>query len=426
MSFTKKQTEYLLNATKVWNNKEGAVRAGKTYIDYYVLPKKLQEQKGKKGFNVLVGYSLQTINQNLIYPMRDIFGERMIGSVKPSQGTVELFGHTFNCVGAGKVSAVARIQGMSIKLLIGDEVTKWNEDFFNMLLTRLDKPYSYASLSENPEQPTHWFRKFLIKEKDYIFNQHYTIDDNPNLNKETVERIKRQLFGTVLYDRYVLGLWKRAEGAIYRAYADNPERYRGDAPKRIENFVGYRSERNKLLTEINIGLDFGGSKSAHAICASGLSGDGKLYALKSDLLKGSDGENEIDVDELCNKVLSFVNDIVSRWGKVDHLFFDSAEVTLGRQIKKRIEEKFHTITVRGSKKEPIKERIKAEIILLNEDRLIISDECDTLSTALQEAVWNDKADDERLDNGTSDIDSLDAFEYSCERWINKLIKWGSV
>ena len=39
------------------------------------------------------------------------------------------------------------------------------------------------------------------------------------------------------------------------------------------------------------------------------------------------------------------------------------------------------------------------------------------------AVWDAKTTDlERLDDGTSDIDSLDAMEYSFERRINKLIR----
>lgn len=39
------------------------------------------------------------------------------------------------------------------------------------------------------------------------------------------------------------------------------------------------------------------------------------------------------------------------------------------------------------------------------------------------AVWNPKSLElERVDDGTSDIDSLDAFEYTFERDIKKYIK----
>lgn len=41
------------------------------------------------------------------------------------------------------------------------------------------------------------------------------------------------------------------------------------------------------------------------------------------------------------------------------------------------------------------------------------------------AVWNPKelTKDVRLDDGTSDIDTLDAFEYTFERDITKFIKY---
>ena len=49
--------------------------------------------------------------------------------------------------------------------------------------------------------------------------------------------------------------------------------------------------------------------------------------------------------------------------------------------------------------------------------------CATLEEALKGAVWNPKnvTDDERLDDGTSDIDTLDAFEYSFEREISQFV-----
>ena len=46
----------------------------------------------------------------------------------------------------------------------------------------------------------------------------------------------------------------------------------------------------------------------------------------------------------------------------------------------------------------------------------LTEDCKSLSEALQEAVWNPKVnEDERLDDGSSDIDTLDAFEYTIER-----------
>lgn len=59
------------------------------------------------------------------------------------------------------------------------------------------------------------------------------------------------------------------------------------------------------------------------------------------------------------------------------------------------------------------------------DRFFITDSCGSLKTALTEAVWNDKKlNDERLDDGSTDIDSLDGFEYTFERNMKRFIKVG--
>ena len=45
----------------------------------------------------------------------------------------------------------------------------------------------------------------------------------------------------------------------------------------------------------------------------------------------------------------------------------------------------------------------------------------TIIKAFQDALWNSKSQDERLDDGTTDIDSLDAFEYSINSFYENLI-----
>lgn len=65
-----------------------------------------------------------------------------------------------------------------------------------------------------------------------------------------------------------------------------------------------------------------------------------------------------------------------------------------------------------------------EIRLMGAGRFWITDDCKSLQTAFSDAVWNkDVTDkDERLDDGSTDIDSLDAFEYTIERDMKDLIE----
>ena len=53
----------------------------------------------------------------------------------------------------------------------------------------------------------------------------------------------------------------------------------------------------------------------------------------------------------------------------------------------------------------------------------MTDDCESLEEAFSMAVWDPKSLKlDRLDDGTSDIDTLDAFEYSWERDIGKYIR----
>lgn len=155
MRLSRKQNEYILNATHRWNIKAGAVRSGKSYVDTaYIVPSRLRELHGKSGLNVVLGVSRDTIERNVLQPMREIYTPALIGEIN-SRNIARVCGEDVYCLGAEKISQVAKIQGSSIKYAYGDEIAKWNPEVFNMLKSRLDKPYSCFGGSCNPEHPTH-------------------------------------------------------------------------------------------------------------------------------------------------------------------------------------------------------------------------------------------------------------------------------
>lgn len=63
-------------------------------------------------------------------------------------------------------------------------------------------------------------------------------------------------------------------------------------------------------------------------------------------------------------------------------------------------------------------------MLLSTERIkLLEGENDALADGLRNALWKGKSDkDERLDNGTTNIDILDAFEYGFEPFINYLLE----
>lgn len=213
MAFSIKQQEYLDQATHRWNIKSGATRSGKTYLDYFVIPKRLRAAKGKEGLSVILGNTRGTIQRNIIEPLQKIWGTKYVSCIR-SDNTAYMFGEKVFCLGADKVNQVDRLRGSSIKYCYGDEVVTWHEDVFNMLKSRLDRDYSVFDGTCNPDNPGHWFKKFLESDAD-IYLQEYTIDDNPFLSEDFKDNLKKEYQGSVFYDRYIRGLWVIAEGLVY-------------------------------------------------------------------------------------------------------------------------------------------------------------------------------------------------------------------
>ena len=411
MQLSKKQNEYIINATHRWNIKSGAVRSGKSFVDTaYIVPKRIRERAGLPGLNVIMGVSKESIERNVLQPMREIYTSDLIGNIN-NRNVARVCGEDVYCLGAEKVSQVAKIQGASIKYCYGDEIAKWNKEVFQMLKSRLDKTYSCFDGACNPENPTHWLKEFLDNKKLDIYLQRYTIFDNPFLAPDFVEKLCIEYDGTVYYDRLILGLWKRAEGAIYRKFADHPE-----------DFV--KEPATVDLTEIVIGVDFGGNKFGHSFVARGYDRDNNVYGLKSIRYMNTDTKRfkeGIDSNILNDLLIQFVNEVQEKYGKVDFIYWDNAETTLGQSIRNAMIKAHPNVIVRPAKKIRIKDRIECVLKLMGAGRFFITEDCETLSTALQEAVWDEKAlKDDRLDDGSSDIDTLDAFEYTIERDIKML------
>lgn len=217
MPFSDKQLEYFQNATHRWNFKTGATRSGKTFMDYTVIPKRILATRGT-GLIVLLGNTQQTLERNIFEPMRAIWGPELVGNISSGTNTIKLFGKRCHALGADKVTSTSKIQGAGIEYCYGDEVTTWHPEVFQMLKSRLDKPNSVFDGTCNPAEPTHWLKVFLDSDAD-IYHQHYCIDDNPFSPPEFVANLKKEYAGTVYYDRYIRGLWVRAEGIIYPMFS---------------------------------------------------------------------------------------------------------------------------------------------------------------------------------------------------------------
>lgn len=215
LRLTQKQNEYIRDATHRLNFKVGAVRSGKSFVDVvYMIPKRIRTVSDRDGLNVILGVSKETIERNVLQPMREKYTSAIVSGIN-SRNIATICGQDVYCLGAEKESQLSKVQGMSIKYLYGDEVAKWNRNVFMMVLSRLDKGYSCMDCACNPEHPSHWLKQFIDSDNVDAYIQHYTIFDNPFLPQPFVDNICQEYEGTVYYPRYILGEWTRAEGLIY-------------------------------------------------------------------------------------------------------------------------------------------------------------------------------------------------------------------
>ena len=105
-------------------------------------------------------------------------------------------------------------------------------------------------------------------------------------------------------------------------------------------------------------------------------------------------------------------------GKFEDMYNNAAE---------KVDELAERILMLGGEPENKFSEYNATAILMAQGRFgYVEGECNSLVNALCTAVWDPKelTKNVRLDDGTSDIDSLDSFEYTFERRISQLIKYG--
>lgn len=416
MILSEKQKEFIRNAHHRYNLKVGARRCGKTYLDnLFTIPDRIIERSGLDGLYVILGVSKGTIERNVLQPLRQIYGKNMVGTIN-SGNIAKLFGEEVYCLGAEKVNQVSKIQGTSIKYCYGDEVAKWNQEVFIMVQASLDKPYSMFDGALNPENQNHWLKKdFLdkVEEKGLdVYVQHYTIFDNPFLPKEFVDNLCKEYEGTVFYDRLILGLWKNAEGIIYRQFADDPSKFIKDEA------VDENGNRLNFMI-ISIGIDYGATEGETEFKATGITPYFKqVWTIDEEKLSGLHSP-----EQMYEKFLQFYKRVVEQYGRVTHAFGDYGALgqVLTFGLNKYLQQHGVPLQVQDCVKGRIVDRIELDCHLFGQMRRFILRKCKYLIEAYSQALWDEKKEDERLDDGTTPIDDLDASEYSMFAFYDKLM-----
>lgn len=406
MIYTAKQAELLRvfkeNRLCRLNILHGSVRSGKTWISLVLWAFWVADSPKDKSY-LMVAKTLTSLKRNCLDLLESLIGKNNF-QYSLSMKQAWLFGRKIYLEGVSDARAESKIRGMTLQGAYCDELTLFTEDFFAMLLSRLSENGAKLFGTTNPDSPNHWLKKnYMDRQKELdMFIMQFLIDDNTTLPPEYIGQIKAEYSGGVFYRRFILGEWVVAEGLIYPQLANGAEQYmieRKDLPR---------------VHTATIGEDFGGNKSRHAVVCSAIGTDGKLYFTKA-RCKNAPGTT---AEDLVLWSTGFFAECAEDLGQNVDIYADSAEQVLINTISARTR-----YNVYNSIKKPIIDRIRALTILLSTDRVrFVRGECDELIKALSEAVWSDKKDNERLDDGTFNNDIIDAAEYSFEYNMNWLVK----
>ncbi|MEA5145550.1 MAG: terminase family protein [Candidatus Limiplasma sp.] len=415
MPLTDKQQSYLAGCSHRWNIKTGATGSGKTFLDCLaVIPKRVLACRGE-GLIVLLGNTRGTLERNVLEPMRDIW-PGLVGQIS-ADNTLDLFGHKAYALGADSKKHIARLQGSTIEYGYGDEITTWAQGVFEMLKSRLRCAHSRFDGTCNPDTPNHWFKTFLDSDAD-IFQQAYTIDDNTFLKPEFVSNIKAEYLaaGNAYYQRYILGKWATADGSVYRLFSDEPARF----------IVTRDWLTGHPLSTVTIGVDFGGTGSGHAFSCTGVErGLTGLVSLAEWYHNPKRSGRTLDPHQIEAAFVDFARMCAQEYG-ARIAYCDSAEQALIQGLRNAVVRERIPIVIENARKGSINDRIRFLCRMMAAGRYHIMDGCPRTVEALSTAVWNAKykTEDRRLDDGTTNIDSLDAQEYSDEPFIGAMTYGG--
>lgn len=390
MPFSEKQREYFDNANKRWNFKSGATRSGKTYMDFYVIPKRIRSRIGKPGLSVILGVTKSTIERNILEPMRNIWGSDLVGEIN-SQNKCYLFGEMVYCLGAEKVSQVSKLRGSSIKYVYGDEVADWNEEVFEMLKSRLDKPYSCFDGALNPQGPNHWLKEFLDSKDFDTYVQKYTIFDNPFLDEDFVKNLCKEYEGSVYYKRYILGEWALAEGLVYPMFSREKHVFSGEIEK-------------KKGCKYFVSIDYG---TVNAFAINIFEMTGKKTRMIKEVHHDGRKKKRLDNEEYYKLMDEAIGDL-----PIEKVIVDPSAAGFIQTIVK-----YGKYIVEGANNDVLN-GIQEVTKYLNYGLITIHESCVETIKEFQQYAWDDKNDDEVIKENDHHLDALRYYIYGVARAYN--------
>lgn len=387
---------------------DGSIRSGKTIACIIGFLTWSQEMHSGQTF-ILAGKTMGALKKNVIRPMLQMleaWGWPYEYVRSGSEPHIDIGSNTYYLFGANTEAAQDSLQGLTAAGAYLDEAALFPKSFVDQAIGRCSEDGWKFWMNCNPAGPHHFIRdEYLTEEemkKKKVYHLHFTMDDNLSISPKRKEEYKNAWpHGSVFYKRFILGLWVAADGLIYQQFADNIADYTVTSKWLLDNPIKYAV----------IGVDFGGTKSAHSFTLTGFTAGFKQVVVLDEYYC----KKRINPRQLQDDFIDFVRRARIKY-KVYEAYCDSAEQTLIAGLESACIQAHVAIDIKNAIKGPINDRIAFYNSLIAQGRWKVMKHCTHIIEAFEQAVYDDKKpnQDIRLDDGLMNVDSLDSTEYSTE------------
>ena len=382
-----KQNKSFAESTHRFNIWVGAVRSGKTFssIERFIYDLKNGPRNADGGGDaMIIGVNRTSLHRNII---QHLYGRLGFPCPTEKSQMVKLYGRNVWFVGAPDISAVSTIQGSTLALAYVDEATNIPEPFWKMLESRLSVPDAKLLATCNPEGPAHWLKKdYLDNPNIDIASWNFNLDDNPILDDKFKKELKASYTG-MWYNRYILGQWALAHGAIYDNY-DHYNEYENPFPAPSYYIVG---------------IDYGTTNATAAVLCAVSPNKWPQIRVEAEYYYDSakKGRSKTD-EELVRDIKDFIG-----YKNVSAIYVDPAAASLKIALRQK------DLPVLDANNDVLL-GIKICSKFIGGKNLVIHKSCSTLREHIQSYAWDPKAADRGEDKPIKKNDHiLDALRYTC-------------
>jgi len=385
--------DFVQRKLKRINLLHGAVRSGKTYISL-VLWAFWVATMPADGQYLMCAKSLMTLKRNCLSLLQDLVGEsNFYYSMGKKEGL--LFGRRIHLEGASDARAEAKIRGMTLQGAYCDELTLFGEEFFTMLLSRLSMPNAMLIATTNPDSPNHWLKTNYLDRQDELdlYNICFSIDENTFLTQDYIDNLKREYVG-VFYDRFILGLWVKAEGLVYPFFDESCTTGENVAPS-AAGWEFYVSMDYGTLNPCSMQLWAVNEGKRRAIVL-----DEFYYSGRGQYRQKTDAEYYEDLLDLCGKY------------DIQAVIIDPSAASMIAEIRKH--GRFNVIKANND----VTEGIRCTGTLIKAHKVMINKRCKDAIKEFGLYTWDDKSVVDRPIK--TDDHAMDSIRYMCYTIIRKL------